>query len=403
MPRYALGDADAKALVAYLRTLSATPSPGVTAEELHFATVVLPDVAPSRRAALLSVLQAFVADKNAGTRHEVQRREAGTEREYRSYRRWVLHVWDLSGPAETWERQLEEAYDRRPVFALLSGLGAASWAPVHRFAERMRLPCLFPQADLPALSEPGFYTVYLSRGISLEAEALAKHLRERPAHGPVVQVFRREEVSAAAAAAFREAMAPAGVPVEDLAVDAPPDRAFWERLASEREGATLVVWLRGGDLAGSGALAARGDRADAIYLSATLLGNARPELVARGGDRVRLVLPVDLPRPRQSRLLRVQRWLREKGIPVTDERVQMNAYFAVTVTADVMAHVADLFSRDYLVERVEHVVGNTSTPSVYPRVSLGPGQRFASKGSFIVKVGAGRGEELEPLSGWITP
>jgi len=81
----------------------------------------------------------------------------------------------------------------------------------------------------------------------------------------------------------------------------------------------------------------------------------------------------------------------------------MNAYLAVTVTADVVAHMADLFSREYLIERVEHVVGNTVTPSLYPRVSLGPGQRFASKGSFIVKLGGRGGGEPEPLSGWITP
>jgi hypothetical protein len=404
MPRYALRDDEMKALVAYLRTLSAEPSPGVTGEAIHFATVIQPGVDPAKRRAMLDVLQGFLQDKNAGTRSEGQRREAGTERMYRAYRTWVLHVWDLTGPADAWSGQLEELYEKQPVFALIGGLGTTSWRPVHEFGERLGVPCLFPQVDLPVISDEGFYTVYLSRGISLEAEALAKYLHDRGGRGPVTQVFRREDTSAAAAAALRGAM-PAGAEVSlgERILDEPPTRAFWQRLAREKAGSTLVLWLPPRDLAEAGALLEAGSPVEAVYLSATLLNGDRQGLAAGGDDRVRMVHPLDLPRSRSARLLRVKRWLHEKGIALTDEKVQMNAYFAITVTADVVAHMAELFSRDYLVERVEHMVGNTVTPSLYPRVSLGPGQRFASKGSFIVKVGGQGGGEIEPLSGWITP
>ncbi len=402
MPRYALGDDEMKALVAYLRTLSAQASPGVNDEEIHFATVIQPGVDPAKRRAMLEVLQAFVRDKNGGTRSEVQRREAGIEREYRAYRRWVLHVWDLTGPAEGWEAQLDALYAREPVFALLGGLGKTSWRPVHGWSERLGVPCLFPQVDLPSTSGQGFYTVYLSRGITLEAEALAKHLRDRGERGPLAQVFRRDETSAAAAAAFREAMAAGGgIAVDDRPVDGAISRERWEQLARERPGATLVLWLGEDDLADAGALVEPGSPVQAVFLSTTLLGDERPGLGSSGDGRVRLVHPTDLPRSRGARLLRVKRWLHEKGIALSDETVQMNAYFAVAVAADVATHMADLFSREFFVERVEHLVGNTVAPSLYPRVSLGPDQRFASKGSYIVKVtGAG---ELEPVSGWITP
>ena len=399
MPRYALGDREMKALLAYLRTLSTSPAPGVTAEELHLATVIEPGVDPARRRAVLEVLQAFVHDKNAGTRSEEQRRAAGIEREYRAYRTWVLHVWDVSGPAETWERQLEALYRRQPVFALVGGLGSSSWSPVHRFSERNGIPCLFPQADLPA-TEAGFYTVYLSRGLPLEAEALAKHLRGRKSRAGITQVFRRDEAGAAAAAAFRRAMPP-GTDLEDRVLEGTASRGFWDRLARERPGSILVLWVRAGDLAEAGTLVERGPEGESIYLSSTLLGASRPDLAYDA--RARLVHPLDLPRMREARLLRVKRWLRERGIAVVDEQAQMNAYFAVAVTADAVTHMSDLFSREYLVERIEHMVGNTVTPSIYPRVSLGPDQRFASKGSFIVKL-AGRGTDaLEPVSEWVTP
>lgn len=404
MPRYVLRDDEMKALVAYLRTLSAEPAPGVTDEELHLATVIQPGVDPARRRAMLEVLQAYVEDKNGGSRSEVRRREAGTERMYRAYRRWVLHVWDLTGPSDGWGRQLQALHQRQPVFALIGGLGTTSWRPIHEFSERLGVPCLFPQVELPVTSDAGFYTVYLSRGISLEAEALARYLHDRGVRGPVTQVYGRDETSAAAAAALRAALAnEPGVQLTGHRLDGPPARAFWERLAGERARSTLVLWLPARELSEAGALVQAGSRVETVYLSATLLGGDPGGLAGDGDVRVRMVHPLDLPRPRAARILRVKRWLLEKGIALADEKVQLNAYFAVTVAADALAHMAELFSREYLVERVEHLVGNTVTPSLYPRVSLGPGQRFASKGSFIVGLRSRGGGELEPLSGWITP
>jgi hypothetical protein len=403
MPRYRLDDEEMQALIDYLGKLSAETAPGVTDRELHLATVVQPGVDPAQRRAMLDVLQGFVRDKNAGSRSEERRRAAGGEGMYRGWRRWVLHVWELTGPPDGWSRQLETWYERQPVFALVGGLGTTSWRPIAEFSERLAVPCLFPQVELPAVVGVGFYTVYLSKGLALEAEALSKHLRDRGAAGAITQVYREEGASAAAAAAFRAAASAAGgsIALDERRVEGVPERDFWERLAQERAGSTLVVWLPAADLVEAGALLGPAAKLEAVYLSATLAGE-RPALAS--GDRVRLVNPLDLPRARGARLLRVKRWLHEKGIALTDEKVQMNAYFAVTVLADALAHMADVFSRDYLVERIEHAVGNAVAPTVYPRVSLGPGQRFASKGSYVVRFGGrGPGRELEPVSGWITP
>ena len=132
----------------------------------------------------------------------------------------MLHVWDLKGPSDTWAAQLEAYYKAQPVFALVSGLGNASWRPIHDFSERFEVPCIFPQVDVPVLAERDFYTVYLSRGITLEAQALAQYLRDAGERGPVTQVFRRSDASAAGADAFREAWkAAAGAAPTDLVLD----------------------------------------------------------------------------------------------------------------------------------------------------------------------------------------
>ena len=121
------------------------------------------------------------------------------------------------------------------------------------------------------------------------------------------------------------------------------------------------------------------------------------------GGRVRLVYPQDLPQVREPKLRTVERWLHSKGIPLSDETVQMNAYLAVTIATGVMSHSMDTFSREFLLESVEHRMGNAYESSIYPHLSLGPGQRYASKGSYIVEIERAEGGKLKPVSDWIVP
>ena len=404
MPRYALDPTALEALTAYLKTLSAQVSPGVTDDKVHFATVIQPGTDPAQRRALLDVLQTFMQDRNRGLRDEVRREQGGSKHLGRSYRDWVLHVWDLQGPSDTWAAQLEAHYKAQPVFALVSGLGNASWRPIHDFSERFELPCIFPQVDVPVLAERDFYTVYLSRGITLEAQALAQYMRGAGERGPVTQVFRRSDANAAGADAFRAAWkAATGAAPTDLVLDKTPDEAFWQQLARQSAGATLVLWLRPPDLLHAQALAATGSHLKAIYLSASLNAGRRTGLAAEDDGRVRLVYPQDLPAARDARLEVVRRWLRVNGIAPADEKVQMNAYLAATVTGMLMTHSKDTYSREFLLERMEHRLGTALELSIYPHLSLGPGQRYASKGSYIVAVGGADDRQLKPVSDWIVP
>ena len=57
MPRFELSDAELRGVAAYLRTLSAEWSPGVSARQLHFATVITPDVTGQRRQTFIDTLR----------------------------------------------------------------------------------------------------------------------------------------------------------------------------------------------------------------------------------------------------------------------------------------------------------------------------------------------------------
>jgi hypothetical protein len=73
-------------------------------------------------------------------------------------------------------------------------------------------------------------------------------------------------------------------------------------------------------------------------------------------------------------------------MPPGDERLQRATWWTAAVLDDALAHMVDHFDRAWLIERVEHEAELVPDPGVYPSPSLGPGQRFASKGCWIVRL-----------------
>ncbi|HEX6827960.1 MAG TPA: cytochrome c, partial [Burkholderiales bacterium] len=167
MPRYELNDGEMTALIAYLRSLSTRPSPGAGTESLQFATAVAPGIAADRRQAMLDVLRACVDDRNAVRLPERGRMRLGAEIDFVPQRKWVLNLWELEGAPETWPAQLADHNGRKPTFALIAGLGAGDWGPVHAFCEQQGMPCLFPHVEAPSGREGDFYNLYWSRGVLL--------------------------------------------------------------------------------------------------------------------------------------------------------------------------------------------------------------------------------------------
>jgi len=123
------------------------------------------------------------------TKRSFASRREGTSQALRAL---SLAVWELKGPEDTWRKQLEDYYRKDPVFALLGGISTRDWAPVHRFCEDNGIPAIFPITDYPVISETDWYTLYLSKGLYQEGEAVARYLHARSddANAPaVLQVF----------------------------------------------------------------------------------------------------------------------------------------------------------------------------------------------------------------------
>lgn len=401
MPRYRLGDADTRALVAYLKTLSAERSPGVTDETVRMATIVSDGVDPGARAAMLQILETFFREKNGETRLEPRRAQVRSSRTAnRAYRKWLLSVWTLHGPSGTWNAQLDAYYRREPVFAVLAGIAAGPWRPVHDFCERNEIPCLLPNTDLPVIAPQDFYTLYFSKGVVLEAQALAAHLSHPAAGGHVLQVFRRDGTGDAAADALRQALgAHASVSDLPLPVDGHVAAETLARRVTETRATAVVLWLPAGEL---GQLGGWTRGRTPLYLSSTQLGApiASVPRELRAGTFV--VHPFALPGERAAGLARLQAWLRSRGIALVDERIQAQTYFACLVAGDGLMHVSWLLHRDYFLDALDHISGLAGLSAWYPRLGFGPRQRYLAKGSYLLTLGGEGPDAIVTDASWLT-
>jgi hypothetical protein len=413
MPRYALDDTAMAALTGYLRGLSATTDPGVDDTTIHFATVIDVAIDPARRDAMLDVIKGYTRWRNLDIQRELAR--PGHSPLYRditrrALRTWKLHVWTVSGPPGTWRGQLRAAYAKQPVFAVLGGISDRNWAPVHGFCDDEALPCLFPLTPLPVIDTAAEHGLYLDQGLPGAARALARHLGQtRPRDKPtrIVQVFNDAPIGRIPAAAFRLAASRrANLTVEDHQTG---DRAGavsvpWHEILSTRAPRDLVIWLVKPDLSAlKTAIDRAGEAPSNIFLpyrhARGLLATLPPGL----RSRVRVIYPHALPGERQPRQYRARAWLRSRRIERAHEEIQLKTWLTMEVVNDALGHMLENFHRDYLVEIIEHRIENEFNPGLFPRLSLGPGQRFASKGWYITRPGGPREEDLEAVSGWIVP
>ena len=456
MPRYDLSEADLKVLIAYLKQLSAEWSPGVTNDRIRFATVITPDVEPARRKILIDMMQTIVRQKNGSTETAAKSRTrhhmtSAAEMVLGTERNWDLDVWELQGEPETWGAQLQAHYRAQPVFALVSGISNSTWQPMHDFCEAGHIPCWFPSVDVP-VKKQGQYTFYFSGEVLLEAQVLAHQLlSSKVLPKRVIQIYRDDNVGRAASRELAQALdAASGIKLENrvMANDVPIMEALRKAQANIKTGDVVMYWLRDADVEALGKLKPSGAQ---NYFSSRLVNAENVPLSATWKKTSHLVYLYELPEKRVDNLDYFHAWLNLRKIPLFDEAVQSEVFFSFNFLTDITSEMLDNLYRDYLVERAETMInkregikseqetrdrfylgkpgdlekkhgqltadervripitGPASSSAVshgttiYPHLSLGPEQRFASKGGYILQFSGKHGETLIDESGWIVP
>jgi hypothetical protein len=398
MPRYNLSAAESADLAAYLQTLNAFPAVGVDSFAIHFATVVTEAADPQQARSMLDLMRAYFARKNRATDGILARKDRPDLCSASlAARSWVLHIWQLKGAASSWQAQLETAYRDQPVLAMIGGMGAGEWRPVSAFCDHYEMRCLFPQL-VAADTAGSAYTLYFSQGPIDEARVLAQYLGTEKS--PIVQIYRSENANAATA--FRRSL-PQGLKLRDIPIprDTELTSTFWDALLGNARPAALVLWLRDCDLHSFPRTQARNSQPFLFYLSATLVPD--PRLLSLDRTSIRLIYPYSLSPDPVQESVRVQGWKVARGLEPAISRVQLNTYFVLALVDDCLQQMAGVFSRRFLIETVERNAETATNAGVYPRISLGPGRRFASHGAQIVRWKPGTQMEFEPVSNWINP
>lgn len=431
MPRYQLSEGEVRALDAYLQTLSATWSPGVSTHRIRIASVIAPDVSPAQKSAAVNMIRLMVSRKNLGTRPGRRHMVSALEFVLRTERQWEHEIWELTGPSDTWAAQLHAKQAQNPVFAIASGV-ARDWSPMHAFCQTEQVPCWFPVTEaVPDSANQDRYGLYFSAGVSLEAQVIAKAMLDaRPKQaGRVLQLRSDDAVARHAAQVLDTQLQAAGTPTQTLVVAqgraGDVARAIDQLTAQDQ----LVLWLRPDDLALLNTAPAPEAK---VWTGALLSAADQIALPDSWRAHTTMAYPYELPWQREGNLSAFRSLLALTRQPLVDEAMQSQLYFAMSYLSETLGEMLNNLHRDYLIERAEMMLSRRErdtanaqmvaqrglrkvaldqrqtylasdagasapvapTPtawtasregtSIYPSLSLGLGQRFASKGAWLV-------------------
>ena len=448
MPRYDLSDLELKALAAYLRTLSVSWSPGVDEKEIHLATVITPDVSVEQRKVFIDMLNLMVKQHNVNVASGKRQRIPPIERRLHNRRHWKVDVWELKGPSSTWEAQLNTWQQQNPVFAMLSGMSQDEWQPVHHFCETNKVTCWFPSVDLvPETAKNGRYGLYFTEGISLEAEVIVNQvLNAEKKPKTIIQLIGPNALAKTAAAKAQQLFDKAGIKVQDIEWSQQMNEGTGEFFNKLQAQDVVISWLKPEEQ--NTVVATVSAPLAKVFLSSTLMGEAAPSWPKEWLTNTWLVQRLELPKMRAANLSRFHAWLNYWKLPLVDEKMQSEVFFAVNSFSWVLSSMLNNFYTDYLIDRAEstlsmreamqvqeevqsmmmggggrkpksekvptepsaaerantadklHSLMKRESTTAYPRIGLGNGQRFASKGAYIRKL---TNDQDGEVAKWIVP
>ncbi len=415
MPRYHLHDDDMAILIRYLKRLSSTFSPGVTEQELHLATVIT-EPGNAEAEFYYRALQTLIAQKNNMVKsfgkepRKTRMAEAMLMSREAAFKRIVVKKWVLTGPPDTWRAQLEQHYRKEPVFALIGGFSAGSWQPVHQFSEEHQIPCLLPVTDFPVISDNDWYTLYFSKGLFQEGAAAARYLlRETDGHdrGAVIQIVDDTVSAKALRDGFNSVWDNGGATAARTILLTPGTSL--QVIFQQNKGATFVCWTGNHALAklSEALLAGYGLRHIASY---GYLGSTIYSLPPKARSSLFITYPYRLPHQEKNYDAYVNS-VSSVLHPSTPQQVRLlkQAYAVYQVLSQALIDLKGSYYRDALLD----VIGMNMAPGMgmglvldttfplYERFSFGPGQRYASKGCYIVQLTDEKNPGLINRSDWV--
>jgi hypothetical protein len=100
---------------------------------------------------------------------------------------------------------------------------------------------------------------------------------------------------------------------------------------------------------------------------------------------------------------RFHAWLAARNLPLVEERLQADAWLACLLMSEKIETMLESLHRDYLLDSAESILSMRLPTGMYHHLSLGPGQRFASKGGFVARFAGPDGTTLVSDGDWSVP
>ncbi len=423
MPRYLLEDNDMAVLITYLKSLSARFPPGISDTTIHFASIITEDVSKEERDSMLAPLQRYINIKNSqvnsyksslGKKSRQMAENMMVSKEL-STRKLTLSVWLLKGAQNTWHTQLEEYYRQEPVFALLGGISRSGWRPIHQFSEDNKIPCILPQTDFPVISDTDWYTLYPSKGYYQEGQAAARYListQEGKTDKKVVQIVRNSIEGAALSAGFeqtlRERNQPPVVTVQ-LQVGEKITSGFLQQIIKKENTETIILWDDTDVLTALESLSSITNKPKSVFVSARYLGDKLHKLPDNAREFTYITYPYSFAKAAVPSAMGGSILIEDEsktlvnlaqlpGHKPPETARQTSETITQLITMDLMEMRGNYYRDNFL--DVLGMIPDQPSPT-YARLSFGPGQRYASKGCYIVQLTRGESPVLVKKSAWV--
>lgn len=387
MPRFRMNQADMADLVAYMKQLGTETDPGVGESELRIGVLLPPagPLSPMGQAIRSAVSARFdQVNKNGGI-----------------YGRLLTpRFLEAPGPPEQRQSWTEDFLTREKIFAGVASFLAGADSELGNLFARKEIPLVGPFTLYPRESLPlNRYVFYLLPGVEIQAQALARFVRQSPGGAPrPAIVVPNDKALDEAVKALRRIAAAEKWPEPLLVRSGRPGFTPNDVTSLARAKADPVFFLGSGPDARAFLEAAdrlgwrprvlvTGTAADASLFAAPaafagLLFAAMPtapSLSVKGAAAYReLDAAAKLPDAHLS--------------------AQLSALASADILIEALRRAGRDVSRDKLIAQLEAL--RKLDTGFAPPVTYGPNRRLGARGAYIVKLDLPK-KRFEPVGGWV--
>jgi ABC-type branched-subunit amino acid transport system substrate-binding protein len=172
-----------------------------------------------------------------------------------------------------------------------------------------------------------------------------------------------------------------------------------QQLIAKEHPAVILLWTGPEALRALATMAATSIRPEVLFVSAGQLKENLWNMPENVREFTYITYPYRLAQDEKKYEIFVEPLLKSKKIQNPERRITARTYSLVRVMTQALMHMRRNFYRDNFLDVIS-MLPDLVYP-VYERLSFGPGQRYASKGCYIVQLSKGSKSELIKKGDWV--